>query len=50
MGNLLEWYDFGLYAIYSPLFSRLFFPNEDPHLALIMTIAVAVQKRCGCRF
>jgi MHS family proline/betaine transporter-like MFS transporter len=39
-GNLLEWYDFGLYAIYSPLFSRLFFPNEDPHVALIMTFAV----------
>jgi hypothetical protein len=31
IGNLLEWYDFGLYAIYSPLFSQLFFPNQDPH-------------------
>jgi MHS family proline/betaine transporter-like MFS transporter len=40
LGNLLEWYDFGLYAIYSPLFSRLFFPNEDPHVALIMTFGV----------
>jgi MHS family proline/betaine transporter-like MFS transporter len=46
-GNLLEWYDFGLYAIYSPLFSRLFFPNEDPHIALIMTFSVlAVGFMC----
>jgi MHS family proline/betaine transporter-like MFS transporter len=46
-GNLLEWYDFGLYAIYSPLFSRLFFPSEDAHVALIMTFAVlAVGFMC----
>ncbi|MDR3491287.1 MAG: MFS transporter [Gammaproteobacteria bacterium] len=40
IGNLLEWYDFGLFAIYSPLFSRLFFPNSDPHVALLMTLGV----------
>jgi MHS family proline/betaine transporter-like MFS transporter len=40
VGNLLEWYDFGLFAIFSPLFSRLFFPNDDPHVALIMTFSV----------
>jgi MHS family proline/betaine transporter-like MFS transporter len=39
-GNILEWYDFGLYAIYSPIFSRLFFPTEDPQVALIMTFGV----------
>jgi MHS family proline/betaine transporter-like MFS transporter len=40
VGNLLEWYDFGLFAIFSPLFSRLFFPVEDSHLALIMTFGI----------
>jgi MFS transporter, MHS family, proline/betaine transporter len=40
IGNLLEWYDFGLYAIYAPLFSRLFFPTEDPHVSLLLTFGV----------
>jgi MHS family proline/betaine transporter-like MFS transporter len=40
IGNLLEWYDFGLFAVFSPLFSRLFFPSADPHVALIMTFTV----------
>jgi MHS family proline/betaine transporter-like MFS transporter len=40
IGNLLEWYDFGLFAIFSPLFSRLFFPEKDPQVALIMTFSV----------
>ena len=25
LGNVLEWYDFGLFTIFSTLFSRLFF-------------------------
>jgi MFS transporter, MHS family, proline/betaine transporter len=40
IGNILEWYDFGLFAVYSPLFSRLFFPASDPHLALISTFGI----------
>jgi MFS transporter, MHS family, proline/betaine transporter len=40
VGNLLEWYDFGLYAIYAPLFSRLFFPNKDPYVAMLMVFGV----------
>lgn len=40
IGNLLEWYDFGLFAIYSSLFSRLFFPTADPHVGLVMTFGV----------
>jgi MHS family proline/betaine transporter-like MFS transporter len=40
IGNLLEWYDFGLYAIYAPLFSRLFFPNKDPYIAMLLTFGV----------
>ena len=40
VGNLLEWYDFGLYAIYAPLFSHLFFPNEDLYTAMLLTFSV----------
>lgn len=39
-GNLLEWYDFGLFAAFSILFSRLFFPNTDPHIALIQVLGI----------
>ena len=40
VGNVLEWYDFGLFAIYSSLFSQLFFPSHDPHVALLATFGV----------
>lgn len=40
IGNVLEWYDFGLFAMYSSLFSRLFFPSKDAHSALIMTFGI----------
>lgn len=40
IGNILEWYDFGLFAIFSPLFSRLFFPTADLHASLIATFGI----------
>jgi MFS transporter, MHS family, proline/betaine transporter len=40
LGNILEWYDFGLFTIFSSLFARLFFPNEDPKVALLATISI----------
>lgn len=40
LGNILEWYDFGLFTIFSALFSRLFFPTEDPKVALIATFGI----------
>jgi MHS family proline/betaine transporter-like MFS transporter len=40
IGNILEWYDFGLFAIYSPLFSHLFFPAKDPHIALLEALGI----------
>lgn len=39
-GNILEWYDFGLFTIFSSLFSRLFFPTTDPQTAMIATISI----------
>ncbi|EKD53724.1 MAG: hypothetical protein ACD_60C00159G0004 [uncultured bacterium] len=40
IGNILEWYDFGLFSIFSALFSQLFFPKSDPHSALLATFSV----------
>ena len=47
VGNILEWYDFGLFAIYSSLFSHLFFPTQDASIALIETLGIfAVGYLC----
>jgi len=35
IGNLLEWYDFGLYGLLAPVLAPLFFPSVDPVAALI---------------
>lgn len=40
LGNILEWYDFGLFTIFSSLFSQLFFPTKDPNVALIATFGI----------
>jgi MHS family proline/betaine transporter-like MFS transporter len=40
VGNILEWYDFGLFAIYSSVFSELFFPNNNPETAIIATLTI----------
>lgn len=35
IGNVLEWYDFGLYGYLAPLISARFFPAHDPIASLI---------------
>lgn len=40
IGNILEWYDFGLFTLFSPLFSKLFFPQTNPQTALLATISI----------
>jgi len=35
VGNLLEWYDFGLYGLFAPVLAPLFFPSADPLASLI---------------
>ena len=34
-GNVLEWYDFGVYGFFAPIIGRLFFPSDDPTGSLI---------------
>src|ERR1700751_953711 len=40
IGNVLEWYDFGVYGYLVPTISQLFFPSGDPFVSLLSTFAV----------
>lgn len=40
VGNTMEWYDFAVYAYLTPVISRLFFPGDDPVLAVLSTFAI----------
>jgi MFS transporter, MHS family, proline/betaine transporter len=40
VGNLLEWYDFGLYGYFAPVLARLFFPSDDPLRTALRASAV----------
>src|SRR5438477_4692059 len=39
IGNLLEWYDFGVYAYLAGLIATKFFPNSDPTASLLAAFA-----------
>src|SRR4029078_10725255 len=39
IGNLLEWYDFGVYAYLAGLIATKFFPNSDPTASLLASFA-----------
>ena len=40
MGNLLEWYDFGLFSAFALVFAHVFFPDATPGVALIKVFGV----------
>ena len=40
IGNVLEWYDFGVYGYFVSTISQLFFPSNDPLASLLLTFAV----------
>jgi MHS family proline/betaine transporter-like MFS transporter len=39
VGNVLEWYDFGLYGYFAPVIGSLFFPSSNPIASLIGSYA-----------
>lgn len=39
-GNLLEWYDFAVYASLASVLAKLFFASSDPFVALLATFSV----------
>jgi MFS transporter, MHS family, alpha-ketoglutarate permease len=40
VGNIVEWFDFTIYATFAVYFSPLFFPSADPTASLLSTFAV----------
>ena len=40
IGNVMEWYDFGLYGYFASIISVLFFPSKNPLTSLLVTFAV----------
>lgn len=40
VGNVLEWYDFAIYAFLVPTISKLFFAAQTPSVAVLLTLAV----------
>jgi MHS family proline/betaine transporter-like MFS transporter len=39
-GNVMEWYDFGLFGYFAPVMADLFFPAADPTAALLATFSI----------
>lgn len=39
IGNVLEWYEYALYAYFSTIISALFFPNSDRFVSTILTFS-----------
>lgn len=46
IGNVLEWYDFGLYGFMAPIISTLFFPSGNGVAALIGTYGIFALGFC----
>lgn len=40
MGNIIEWYEFALFAYLAPVMAALFFPDEKPLLSLLYTLLI----------
>ena len=40
IGNIVEYYDFGIYAVFAEIIGRLFFPNFDEYTQLIFSFAI----------
>src|SRR3990167_605820 len=39
IGNILEWYDYALYAYFSEVISTLFFPSDNRFVSIILTFS-----------
>jgi MHS family proline/betaine transporter-like MFS transporter len=45
IGNIFEWYDYGLFAIYAPLFNKLFFPIHNALFNVFSVFAIGFLCR-----
>jgi MHS family proline/betaine transporter-like MFS transporter len=39
LGSSLQWYDFALYGFFSTVFAKLYFPSDDPTVALLASLS-----------
>lgn len=39
-GNILEYYDFTVYSVFSPIIGRIFFPGESEFIQILLSLAV----------
>ena len=39
LGNVIEFYDFTVYAFFAVFIGRAFFPTGDPHASLLLSVA-----------
>jgi MFS transporter, MHS family, proline/betaine transporter len=49
IGNVLEWYDFGVYGYLATTMSQLFFPGEDKTISLLKAASTARTHLPRCR-
>ena len=40
VGNVMEWFDYGVYGTLAPVISMAFFPSKDPITSLLLTFVV----------
>jgi MHS family proline/betaine transporter-like MFS transporter len=40
LGNVVEWFEFIVYASLTPILSQVFFPQHDPFIAKLMTLSI----------
>lgn len=40
LGNVLEWYDFSIYAFMTPVIGKVFFSSSDPKIGLLKALVV----------
>ena len=40
LGNFIEWFDYATYSYFAIVISRVFFPTDDPSVAIMQTFAV----------
>ena len=40
IGNVVEYYDFGMYAVFAPIMGDLFFPQQNERMQLLLTFLI----------
>lgn len=46
IGNMIEWYDYGLFMIFAPLFNKIFFPTDTNYNLINIFIIFAIGFFC----